>query len=270
MIGASVGLAARARDVAGQVVGVSRRDETLRVAQERGAIQEATTDLATAVADADLVVICTPVETIATLSAQAIDAAPTALVTDAGSTKLQIVETLARTLPEGARFVGSHPVAGSEQTGPAHGNADLFQGRPAVVTPTEATPESDVDETTDFWESLGARVFRRTAADHDAAMAAVSHLPHVLAAALVQATPNEFLPLSSTGLADTTRIAAGDPELWRQILATNRAGVLQALDRVEQQLDAFRAHLDHVSSSSLEDWLRTAQQLRATLDDRDA
>ena len=134
-----------------------------------------------------------------------------ALITDVGSTKAGIVAALDGPLPRGVRFVGSHPLAGSEKTGVQHAKADLFDDRLVVVTPGKSTAEADVAAICDFWSSLSARVVRMSPEEHDAAVAAISHLPHAVACVLAEATESAQIPLAASGWRDTTRIAAGDP-----------------------------------------------------------
>lgn len=249
LIGGSVGLALRKRNLARHIVGIGRRMETLRTAENRGAITEATTDLQTGVADAELVIIGTPVATVADHVKQVAEIAKSGtLVTDVGSTKQSIVEAadqiLAGPLGLWTSFVGSHPLAGSERTGVEFSRDDLFEGKTVVVTPTEASKPEAVDKINSLWQALGARVVTMTPAEHDQAVAATSHVPHVAAAALAATTTNEQLSLVASGWIDTTRIAAGDVELWRQILADNRPNVLAQLRVLQSQLESYAAALE--------------------------
>jgi len=235
LIGASIGLAARERGVAGRVVGVSRRAATCEKAIAVGALTDAADSIAAAVADAGLTIICTPVGVIAQQAVKvAAHCPPGALITDAGSTKGQIVAAVVarRDLLANRRitFVGSHPLAGSEKTGPEHARGDLFQDRVVVVTPTDDDPAERVAELRQFWESLGARVVEMPAPEHDRLLAHASHLPHLVAAVLASTTPQEALELTATGWSDTTRVAAGDPQLWTQIMLSNRGDLLKSLD----------------------------------------
>jgi prephenate dehydrogenase len=244
LIGGSIGLALRRRGLARRVVGVGRRESTLAKALERGAITEATTALVRGVAEAELVVVCTPLCNIVEhVRGAAENAPPGVIITDAGSTKGAIVAALEDDLPRGAAFVGSHPMAGSEKTGPDFADEDLFQDRVTIVTPTQSTSPQALEAVEEFWRSLGARTVRMAPEEHDRAVAAVSHLPHLAASALAAATPEEWLSLAAGGWSDTTRVAAGDVELWRQILSVNRSHVLRSLAEFEKTLAAFRAAL---------------------------
>lgn len=244
LIGGSVGLALRRRGLADRVIGIGRREESLGIAKSRGAVTATTTDLAAGVADAELVIVCTPVDQIVGHVREAAVHCPArTLVTDAGSTKATIVEQLDGSLGREVRFVGSHPLAGGEKTGPAVADADLFVDRVVVVTPTLNTRPQDLQTIASLWTNLGARVVEMSPDAHDRAVAGTSHLPHVVAAALAAAVPQENYHLSAGGLRDTTRIAAGDAELWTQILLDNRAHVLAALDVFDRSLAEFRSAL---------------------------
>ncbi len=245
LIGASIGLALKKRGLAQRIIGIGRNAPRLQEACDQGAVTDFFTDMDRGVADAQLIVVCTPVGHIASHVRQAAAAsAPTALLTDAGSTKSQICRELAATPELVARFVGSHPMAGSEKSGARHGRADLFVDRVTVVTPSQDSSPDLASQIEDFWRSLGSRVLRMTPDAHDAAVAAVSHAPHVIASVLAAATPDEHLALAGSGWGDTTRVAAGDAELWRQIVLQNRQPILRTLDEFTAMLAQFRAALD--------------------------
>ena len=263
LLGGSIAKAALARGVASDVVGVGRNAQKLDRAVRAGTLTAATIDLAEACAGAELVVVCTPVDTIAE-QVQNVAAAcdrPT-LITDAGSTKGNIVAALPGELPGGCRFVGSHPLAGSEKTGAANATEDLFVGRTVVVTPTEAVQSADVERLSAFWSALGATVRIMSPDEHDEALAATSHAPHLIAAALALATREKDLPLTASGWLDTTRIAAADAELWRPIFDANRANVLKALARFEKTMALLRRALEDESANELTKLLAEAKQVR--------
>ncbi len=267
LIGGSIGLGLRQRNLARHVIGIGRRMETLRTAENRGAITEATTDLAAGVAQAELVIIGTPVQTIVDQVKQVAEAAKSGtLVTDVGSTKQSIVEgadrALAGALGLWTSFVGSHPLAGSERTGVEFARADLLEGRTVVVTPSEASKSDAVERVESLWQALGAKVERMSPAEHDQAVAATSHVPHVVAAALAAATKQDYLPLTATGWADTTRVAAGDVELWRQILSDNRPHVLAQLREFEKFIAAYAAALERGDEAQLAHLLQQGKRHR--------
>jgi prephenate dehydrogenase len=186
------------------------------------------------------------------------------LITDVGSTKAQIVDQLQGRMTTRPVFVGSHPLAGRETPGVANAVANLFEGRLTVVTPTAHTPRQQFDRTRQFWASLGAEVVRMTPQAHDATVAMTSHTTHIVAAALAAATSRSALPLAATGWLDTTRIAAGDPALWQQILLANRDNVLQSLASFEHVLVQFRSALQ------ANDQTRILRLLQAGKKNRDA
>ncbi len=262
LIGGSIGLALRRRKLARHVVGIGRRAASLRQAKQVGACDLTTTDLARGVTDAEVVVVCTPVAQIAAHVRAAVAARPQALVTDAGSTKGQIVAELSAALPANTRFVGSHPLAGSEKRGPGEADATLLEGRTVVVTPTPRTSPRDLNAVRSFWKSLGAKVATMSPAEHDAALAATSHLPHAVAAALAAVTPVEALPLAASGWRDTTRVAAGEAELWRQIFSQNRQELMGALRRMQGQLAKFHDALASGDESAVLALLEEAKSRR--------
>ncbi len=266
LIGGSIGLALRNRGLANTVVGIGRTELRLRVAAERGAISRFTTNLQQGVAEAQLVVVCTPVGHIVEHVRRISLACPAGtLITDAGSTKGEICRALAGNLDGGGHFIGSHPMAGSEKSGPEHAEADLFEGSVTVVTPTENALEDDAGRIEGFWSSLGSRVVRMTADEHDQAVATVSHLPHLVASALAAGTPPDQLLLAAGGWRDTTRVAAGDVELWRQILTDNRVHVLQALSSFEKVLSEFRDALERNEAAAITRLLASGKQNRDSL-----
>ncbi len=232
MIGGSIGKALLARRLAGRVVGVGRSAESLGVARTTGCITDASLEI-DAVADADVVIVAAGVKAIPDLL-DAVDAVirPGTLVTDAGSTKATIVSGWERRRrSRRGRFVGSHPIAGSHRRGPGSADAELFEGRTTVVTPSTATPAEDAEAVGELWASLGSTVFMMPPRVHDRILAGTSHAPHLIAAALAAATPPESRTFTAGGWRDTTRIAAGDPELWADILLDNAPAVAAAMGR---------------------------------------
>jgi prephenate dehydrogenase len=267
LIGGSIGLALRERKLARRVIGIGRRAESLKAALDRGCVTHTTTSIAEGVKNAELIVVCTPVDLIARQVGEiGQHCYEGCVITDAGSTKAEIVvraETLlGMRFPRHMPFVGSHPLAGSEKNGPEAATADLFDGRVVIVTESEISDHDVVDTIEEFWQSLGARVVRMSPADHDASLARTSHLPHLIASALAAATPADLLPLTATGWQDTTRIAAGDAELWRQIFLANREATLKALADFETVLAGFRAALEAADGAKLADLLAEGKRRR--------
>ena len=278
LIGGSIGLDLLAqngtRAGAQRVVGIGRRAESLAAALRIGAVTETSLDLAKGVAEAELVIVCTPVGRIVEdVLAAAKAARPGTLITDVGSTKRSIVRGLEGRLPAGVAFVGSHPIAGSEKNGPEAALRGLFQDRVTVVTPGDGSsreaasgPEDDaVEKIKDFWRSLGSRVVEMSPEAHDRALAATSHVPHVVASALAGVTSAEYLDFAAGGWRDTTRIAASDSSLWRQILGDNRAEVIAALELVQTRLEEFRTALESRDDAAVERLLTLGRLRRASL-----
>jgi prephenate dehydrogenase len=237
LLGGSVGLAARRAGIADRTVAAGRRQAPLRVALEAGIVDEIS-DVAGAARDADLLVLATPVGLMRrVLEEAAPHLAPGALVTDVGSVKAPLTDTLPGVLPDGIEFVGAHPMAGSHNRGAAHATPDLFDGACCVVTPPAGVSPEAVERISEFWRLLGADVVLRDPVAHDEEVAWVSHVPHVLAFAFahaLQSAPPGAAELAGTGFRDFTRIARSDPELWSEIVDFNRKGLggpLQAFGR---------------------------------------
>ena len=268
LIGGSIGLDLLERGLARSVVGIGRRESSLRVARQRGAVTSTTRSIERGVAEADGIIICTPVGRIVEdVVAVASACRPEAWITDAGSTKRSIVAGVeaarrAGSIPSATRFVGSHPMAGSEQSGPAAARRDLFVERTVIVTPLESTPRGHVTTMRQLWTALGARVVLMSPEEHDTAVGAISHLPHLVASALASATPRGAQRLVGAGWRDTTRVASGDPGLWQQIFLDNRLGVLAALEPLERQLEAFRRALEQSDDAALLRLLTEAKRSR--------
>ena len=267
LIGASIGLALRERKLAKEIVGIGRRESTLRVAKRRGAVTRTTTDIAAGVVNAEFIIVCTPVEVIAEqVRMAALSCREGARITDVGSTKEEIVFSLdhafAHHNPRRAAFVGSHPMAGSEKTGPQHADPHLFDGCVTVVTPSVHTNAKACRDVSLFWKSLGAKTMQLGAKEHDQAVAAISHLPHLVASVLAACAPQAALPLAAGGWRDTTRVASGDPHLWRQILSQNRFHVLHALDKFCHELSDFRRALTYNDRDKIEQLLSQGKLVR--------
>lgn len=266
LIGGSIGLAARQRGLVKHIIGVGRRWESLALAQQCGALDNGTLDLREGVAAADLVVFCTPVDRIAK---QILEVAPHCqpgtLITDAGSTKANITSVLEGQLPESIAFVGSHPLAGSEKQGPQAARVDLFEGKLVVVTPTAATSAASLQRVSAFWRALGAEVRFLDPVEHDRTLAVTSHLPHLLAASLSRTLPPDWQAFTATGFRDTTRLAAGDPEVWTAIFRANRPAILDAIHALQHRLKEFHAALTADDPQRISQLLFQAKQVRDAL-----
>jgi prephenate dehydrogenase len=266
LLGGSLGLAIKARGLAKHVVGYGHRATTLQTAQRIGAIDSASDDAPTAVAGCDLVVLCTPVGLFESLLKQIAPTLSTeTLITDVGSTKRSIVASAERLLPDPEKFVGSHPMAGSEKRGVEFARADLFTNALCITTPTANTNPDALFNIEAFWRELGMRTTRLSPDEHDRLLALVSHLPHAVAAALVAVQNDQSLNLAGKGFLDSTRIAGGDPGLWRDIFLDNRDYLNAAIDLLKVRLTDLQRMLQTGQSQpiadSLEQSVRSREQL---------
>ncbi len=264
LLGGSVGLGLLEQGLAHRVIGLARRRSTLNQARRQGAITSGTLLPEKAVQEAQLIVVCTPVEQIAPLVVQALRLAPPeAIITDVGSVKSPVVQAVWEQLPrEAHRFVPAHPLAGSQHSGPRYAKADLFRDRVTVLTPVRGTSPPAVREVQEFWRALGSRTLRLSPQEHDRRVAWTSHLPHVVAAALATTVPVKWQDLAGTGFRDTTRVAAGDAQLWTQILLQNAAQVHQALATFQNQVQQWLQALEHQDRKRLTQLLQKAKRHR--------
>lgn len=253
LLGASVGLALKAAGFGGRIVGVGRSAATLKQAQDAGAIDDGTDDYANAIPAADLAIVAVPLGGFAEAFAQIAKHDHAGLIiTDVGSTKASVHADARTALPDASRFVGSHPMAGSEHKGPTAARADLFAGKPCIVTTELDTAADAVALVESVWQALGMPIVRLSPADHDAQTAAISHLPHVAAVALVHAAGKlGGWDIASTGFKDTTRLASSNPPMRADILAANRAAVLDAIACYKGKLDELASALEQQDDTAL-------------------
>ncbi|MHC4294192.1 MAG: prephenate dehydrogenase, partial [Planctomycetota bacterium] len=248
-----------------RIAGVGRRQASLDAALSARAIDTAHLDAAEVVDKSDLVVLATPVSAFEKhLRAIAPHLKRTAVVTDVGSTKGMVVRSAERVLGKGGAFVGSHPMAGSEHKGVAFARADLFAGALCIVTPSAHTPARLTKQVEGFWKSLGMHTLRMTPAGHDRTTARISHLPHALAALLMMLPAGDDLPVAATGFCDTTRLAGGDEEMWRDIFLTNRKAILSTIDRFDESLMHLRDLLELGDARGIEKFFASAKRRRNT------
>jgi prephenate dehydrogenase len=270
LMGGSFALAARRAGVVRRIVGYSKSPSTTERAQRRGVIDVVADSALQAVAGSDVVLVAVPVAaTETTLKAIRHLVEPDVLVMDVGSTKRDVVDAARRALRERiVSFVPAHPIAGKEVSGIDHADAALYAGRQVILTPLPQTPAALVQKATDLWSALGAQVLKMTPENHDHAFAAVSHLPHLVAFAyfgsvLGQPAAADLLSLAGPGFRDFTRIAAGDPTVWRDILLANREEVLRQSARFRQALDALEQVIAAGNGEALQELLRVASDGRA-------
>ncbi|MBP8129403.1 MAG: prephenate dehydrogenase/arogenate dehydrogenase family protein [Candidatus Hydrogenedentes bacterium] len=265
LLGASLGLALKARGLAAHVVGAGRRMSSLETALARGAIDESSLEVAPAVQGADLVVLCTPAARIVPLlDVVRLHCAPGAVITDVASTKAALCARARATWPAPRRFVGSHPMAGSEQFGPEHARADFYEGSVCLVeTGDDLDPDARA-AVLGLWRAVGARVVDIDPEDHDRILARTSHVPHVVASELARMALRHgaVRDLIGNGFRDATRIAESRPEIWTEICLMNRAAILDALAEYERDLDVFRAALAEEEQGAVERFFEEGRQAR--------
>jgi prephenate dehydrogenase len=270
LMGGSFALALRHGGLVKRVVGYSKSPSTTEKAKRLGVIDIIAESALLAVSGSDIVLISVPVAASeATFKAIRHLVEPHVLVMDVGSTKRDVVDAARRVLRDRlSSFVPAHPIAGKESAGVQHADAQLYQGRAVILTPLPQTAPEHVRRATDVWTAIGAQVFCMTAENHDAAFAAVSHLPHLLAfayfnAVLQQPAGRDFLSLAGPGFRDFTRIAASEPTIWRDILLSNREEVLRQLQKMRQSLEGFEAAMKSGDQSALEALVRQASDARS-------
>jgi prephenate dehydrogenase len=269
LLGGSLGLAIRQRRLAERVEGYVRRPESVTERGRLRVLAHTTTDLEEAVKESDLVVMCTPIgrmEELCRAMAGALKRG--AIVTDVGSVKESVVRTLEPLVAgAGAHFVGSHPMAGSEKMGVSAARADLFEGAVCAITPTDQSLGQSVGAVETFWRALGMETLRIPPAMHDELVARCSHLPHVLAAELVNhilspAHPPEQAKLCANGFRDITRIASGSPEMWRDIASANRMNLARVLDAFMEDLGRIRLALEKGDDAVIGEFFEHAKRRR--------
>jgi prephenate dehydrogenase len=269
LLGGSIGLAAKKRRVAVEIAGFVRSRKSVSDCEKFGTTDFATTDLLAAVFNSDLIILCTPLAQMLPITKKFL---PTlkrgAIVTDVGSVKAGVVRELESLVKKsGAHFVGGHPMAGAEKAGVAAARENLFENAVCVLTPTKKTNSGTLKKLEKFWQSLGARVLKMDAAQHDLLVSRSSHLPHVVAATLANvvlnpASPKTQAALCATGFRDTTRIASGSPEMWRDIALANRKNLSRSVNAFVAELKKFQSALKIGEAKALEKIFATAKSRR--------
>jgi len=269
LLGGSIALAAQSRMQGVAVVLWGRREDSISEAKELG-ITYATTDLENAVSEADMIILATPVGAMLQIldSVSKIKSLKDIIITDVGSVKLTPRDTLeAVAQAAGACYIGSHPMAGSEQAGIHAARANLFMGAACVMTNDFNHSEEKVTLLRDFWEALGCECYQTSSEEHDRVMARISHLPHLLASvgALVGLKYSEDRKFAGNGLRDTTRVASGHPAMWAEILLRNRGAIKEPIEEAIGHLRDVLAFLEDSSEEQLERLLNDAKQHRDNL-----
>ncbi len=267
LMGGSLGLAIKNHRLAGEVAGVSQRQTTLVSALKVKAIDHAYHDLRKALFNSDLVILATPVNAIVNLLNQIGPMLKRGcIVTDVGSTKTTIVDTAEKVLPPHVFFVGSHPMAGSEKQGPDFASARLYENSLCWMTPTEKSNRGAVERVKQFWTHIGAQVKSLSPSEHDKILANISHLPHVMAYALMDAIPQQHLEFAAQGLKDTTRIAGSSPQMWNDICMANSKNLIEVLDQAVKILSGYRKMIVSRDESNLLEGFKRAKVKRDGLE----
>jgi prephenate dehydrogenase len=269
LIGGSFSRALKAAGAVQRVIGFDLDSENLAEALQLGVIDEIAADYASAVSSADLVFLAVPVRAMTAAVAACAPYLPAGcVVTDGGSVKEELVVACEPLMPEGCHFVGGHPIAGTEHSGAKASFATLFQGRRCILTPTSRTDQQALELVQRLWEAAGSRVECMEPLTHDRVFAAVSHLPHMVAYALVHAVDRSaeeeenILAFSAGGFRDFTRIASSDPSMWRDIALMNRLPLLAVLDRYQQEFAALKEKVAAGDGAWLENYFTTSKRLR--------
>ena len=275
LIGSSMARVMRRDTLAGSIIACARRQETLDACLRLGIADEVTSDYATAVKNADLIVIASPIstnESIAKAIAPHLKAG--AIITDVGSVKQAVIAAIAPHLPAGVHFVPAHPLAGTEHSGPESGFAELFQGRWCILTPLPNTDSAALEKVTMFWRMAGSNIETMQPDHHDKVLAITSHLPHLIAFTIVGTADDlaedlkqEVIQYSASGFRDFTRIAASDPVMWRDIFMNNREAVLEVLQRFTEDLTALQRAIRRGDGESLEKLFSRTRAIRRSIID---
>ena len=271
LIGGSFALALRKAGLAKHIVGVGRSQQNMQCAVELGVIDEIATDMASALYNADLVLLAMPVGQTAHIMAQiAPHLQANTIITDAGSTKQDVIVAARHYLPLQNRhhFVPGHPIAGTEQSGVQAAQADLYCNKPVILTPLQETSIDAIQQITQLWQACGAQVSLMPADEHDQMLAATSHLPHLLAFTLLNhlnhstSSPENLLRFAGSGFRDFTRIASSSPEMWRDICLANHEALLKQIDAYQNELKLLQQLLKNNDGKSLEKAFSQARSVR--------
>lgn len=262
LIGGSLALAIKKRKLANRVAGFSRHKKTLGLAKKLGAIDTGSQDLSI-VKDADLVILATPVDTILKIAKKISKVVkPGSIISDVGSTKVEIVLKLKKLFP---RYVGSHPLAGSEKRGIINANADIFKNSLCILTPVKSTHKPSLLKLKKFWNMLGAEVVYLNPSLHDDILSLVSHLPHLIALCLIGVVPRRYLRFAASGFKDTTRIVSSDAAVWRDIFISNRKSILKAVGVFQNYLSKAKTRIKEKDAKGLEGILKESKRIRDSL-----
>ncbi len=270
LMGSSIAHAVRRGKLAGSLTGYARSADTRAVAKDIKLVDQVFDTTSEAVRGADLVIVCTPVGVCGAVTKEFSGSLkPGAIVTDVGSVKMAVVRDMGPHIPKGVHFIPGHPVAGTEQSGPRSGFAELFDDRWFILTPLKDSDPAQVDRLEAFWRALGSMVERMDPAHHDMVLAITSHLPHLIAYTTVatasdleEVTNSEVIKYSASGFRDFTRIAASDPTMWRDIFLANKDAVLEMLGRFSEELSVLQRAIRWGDGETLFNLFTRAREVR--------
>ena len=270
LIGSSIALAVRKRGLAKTIVGHTKSPESTRLALDLGLTDKMYPSPEDAVENADLVILCTPVGTFEAIAKKiGPRLKPGATITDVGSVKMFVIAKVARHIPAGVHFIPSHPLAGTEQSGPTAGFAELFENRWCLMTPLKDTDPAKLAELSEFWQTLGSKVELMDPDHHDTVLAVTSHVPHLIAYTMVGTADHlyriknsEVIQYSAAGFRDFTRIAASDPTMWRDVFLTNKEATLDILGRFTEELFALQRLIRTGNGDELFDYFQKTRSIR--------
>jgi len=273
LIGSSIAHAARRAKLADHIAGHDASDDVLARAQVLGFCDSLHADAVSAVAGADVVILCSPVGAYKEIAEQiAPHLKPGAILSDVGSVKSAVIRDVGPFVPKGVHFIPAHPIAGTEFSGPEAGFASLFDGRWAILTPMRGTDPQAVERLKEFWQALGSQVDVMNAGHHDLVLAITSHLPHLIAYNIVgtahdleKVTQGEVIKYSASGFRDFTRIAASDPTMWRDVFLNNRDAVLEVLGRFNEDLSQLQRAVRNGDGKTLFDWFTRTRAIRRAI-----
>ncbi|WP_114285176.1 prephenate/arogenate dehydrogenase family protein [Candidatus Halocynthiibacter alkanivorans] len=270
LIAGSMARAMQRGGLAGEITGYARSAETRTTAADIGLVDRVCDSAAEAVKDADLVVLAVPVGVMGAVAAEiSAHLKPGATVTDVGSVKRAVIETVSPHIPDGVHFVPAHPLAGTEHSGPEAGFAELYDNRWCLIVPVEGTEPQAVARLRSLWEAMGANVDEMDADHHDLVLAVTSHTPHLIAYTMVgvaddlrRVTDSEVIKYSAAGFRDFTRIAASDPTMWRDVFLTNKDATLEILGRFTEELFALQRAIRTGDGDHLFDYFTHTRAIR--------
>lgn len=266
LLGGSIGLTILRCFSSVRVLGYTHRSSTRKKARNISVADEIVDDLKTSVHNSDIVILATPIHTFESIFSSIADSlSPGVVVTDVGSTKVLARRWAKKHLPKNVHYVGSHPIAGSEQRGVEFARDDLFEQADCIVTKTKDTNEQAAETMIKFWQQMGCRVRTISPAEHDRIFAGVSHMPHIAAAALLNANDNEKLKYAGKGFIDTSRVASGPANIWVDILMTNTKNCVSSIDKLQRQLELFKTAIDKGRRDNVEKLLDSARNKRTSL-----